>query len=64
MSVFLTPDLKPFGGGTYYPPTDAYGRPGFKTMLLHMSNLVSSLQIYNIKYPYTNNYFYYNYFFV
>src|SRR3954466_10540532 len=29
MSVFLTPDLKPFFGGTYYPPTDNYGRPGF-----------------------------------
>ena len=33
MSVFLTPDLKPFYGGTYYPPTDAYGRPGFATLL-------------------------------
>src|SRR5579875_1699355 len=29
MSVFLTPDLKPFFGGTYYPPTDARGMPGF-----------------------------------
>ena len=28
MSVFLTPDLQPFYGGTYYPPRDAYGRPG------------------------------------
>ncbi|XP_015367933.1 PREDICTED: spermatogenesis-associated protein 20-like, partial [Diuraphis noxia] len=37
MSVFLTPDLKPIGGGTYYPPEDAYGRPGFKTILLHMA---------------------------
>ena len=33
MSVFLTPDLKPFYGGTYYPPTDAYGRPGFPNLL-------------------------------
>ena len=33
MSVFLTPDLKPFYGGTYYPPQDAYGRPGFPTLL-------------------------------
>jgi len=33
MSVFLTPDLKPFYGGTYYPPEDAMGRPGFKTLL-------------------------------
>jgi uncharacterized protein YyaL (SSP411 family) len=34
MSVFLTPDLKPFFGGTYYPPTDHYGRPGFKRVLM------------------------------
>ena len=33
MSCFLTPDLKPFIGGTYFPPQDAYGRPGFKTVL-------------------------------
>ncbi len=29
MSVWLTPDLKPFYAGTYFPPTDAHGRPGF-----------------------------------
>ncbi len=33
MSVFLTPDLKPFYGGTYFPPQDMYGRPGFATVL-------------------------------
>lgn len=33
MSVFLTPDLKPFYGGTYYPPSDMYGRLGFPTVL-------------------------------
>lgn len=33
MSVFLTPDLKPFLGGTYFPPEDRYGRPGFPTVL-------------------------------
>src|SRR5438552_10199611 len=33
MSVFLTPDLKPFFGGTYFPPTDSYGRPGFPRVL-------------------------------
>src|SRR5574339_685665 len=33
MSVFLSPDLKPFYGGTYYPPTDMHGRPGFVTVL-------------------------------
>jgi uncharacterized protein len=33
MSVFLTPDLKPFFGGTYFPPDNRYGRPGFRTIL-------------------------------
>jgi hypothetical protein len=28
MSVFLTPELAPFFGGTYFPPEDAAGRPG------------------------------------
>ncbi|HKV07794.1 MAG TPA: thioredoxin domain-containing protein, partial [Thermoanaerobaculia bacterium] len=32
-SVFLTPDLKPFYAGTYFPPTDRYGRPGFASVL-------------------------------
>jgi uncharacterized protein YyaL (SSP411 family) len=33
MSVFLTPDLKPFYGGTYFPPTSRWGRPGFVDLL-------------------------------
>jgi uncharacterized protein YyaL (SSP411 family) len=33
MSVWLTPDLKPFFGGTYFPPVDKFGRPGFGTLL-------------------------------
>lgn len=33
MSVWLTPDLKPFIGGTYYPPDDRWGRIGFKNLL-------------------------------
>ncbi len=33
MSVFLTPDLKPFYAGTYFPPDNRYGRPGFITIL-------------------------------
>ncbi|MEP6698593.1 MAG: thioredoxin domain-containing protein [Verrucomicrobiota bacterium] len=33
MSVWLTPDLKPFVGGTYFPPQDRYGQPGFKKVL-------------------------------
>ena len=33
MSVWLTPDLKPFYGGTYFPPDSCYGRPGFPYLL-------------------------------
>ncbi|MEN8148659.1 MAG: thioredoxin domain-containing protein [Planctomycetota bacterium] len=33
LSVFLTPEGKPFWGGTYFPPADAFGRPGFPTVL-------------------------------
>ena len=33
MSVFLTPDRRPFYGGTYFPPTDHPGRPSFTTVL-------------------------------
>ncbi|HWG84427.1 MAG TPA: thioredoxin domain-containing protein [Deinococcales bacterium] len=33
MTVFLTPDGQPFYGGTYYPPDDRYGRPGFRRVL-------------------------------
>lgn len=33
MSVWLTPDLKPFYGGTYFPPDSRYGRPGFGAVL-------------------------------
>jgi uncharacterized protein YyaL (SSP411 family) len=33
MSVWLTPDLQPFVGGTYFPPADRYGHPGFPKVL-------------------------------
>ena len=33
MSVFLTPDRKPFYGGTYFPPDNRWGRPGFRMIL-------------------------------
>jgi uncharacterized protein len=33
MSVWLTPDLQPFFGGTYFPPSSQYGRPGFVDVL-------------------------------
>lgn len=39
MSVWLTPELQPFYGGTYYPPENRYGRPGFKTVLSHIAQV-------------------------
>lgn len=33
MTVFLTPDQQPFFAGTYFPPEDRWGRPGFPTVL-------------------------------
>jgi uncharacterized protein YyaL (SSP411 family) len=37
MSVFLTPDLKPFYGGTYFPPQPRHGMPAFKDVLIALS---------------------------
>ena len=39
MSVFLTPDLKPFYGGTYFPPDSRHGRPGFLQLLQQIAAL-------------------------
>lgn len=36
MSVWLTPDLRPFIGGTYFPPRDSGRRPGLKTILMRI----------------------------
>ena len=33
LSLFLTPEAKPFYGGTYFPPDGRWGRPGFVTLL-------------------------------
>jgi len=37
LTAFLTPDGKPYFGGTYFPPDDRYGRPGFPRVLLTMA---------------------------
>jgi uncharacterized protein len=37
MSVFLTPTLEPFFGGTYFPPDARYGRPGFRDLLVYLA---------------------------
>ena len=39
MSVWLTPDLKPFYGGTYFPPSALWGRPGFTEILTHVAQI-------------------------
>ncbi|HEY2084070.1 MAG TPA: thioredoxin domain-containing protein [Verrucomicrobiae bacterium] len=39
MTVFLTPELKPFFGGTYFPPDNRHGRPGFLQLLRHIHQL-------------------------
>ncbi len=37
LSVFLTPDQRPFYVGTYFPPLDNYGRPGFGSIVLQLA---------------------------
>jgi uncharacterized protein YyaL (SSP411 family) len=39
MTVFLTPDQEPFFAGTYFPPNDQHGRPGFRSMLSRIAEL-------------------------
>ncbi len=42
LSAFLFPDKKPFFGGTYFPPEDIPGRPGFKKVLIQVIDLYKS----------------------
>jgi len=42
MSIFLTPDLKPFYGATYIPPKAKYGRIGFEDLIKQINNLWTS----------------------
>ncbi len=39
LNLFLTPSLKPFFAGTYFPPTGKYGRVGFKDLLQNISKV-------------------------
>src|SRR5579864_8583790 len=39
LNCFLTPDLKPFFGGTYFPPESKYGRPSFLDLLRQIAQL-------------------------
>src|ERR1700710_1239288 len=38
LTAFLTPDGRPFFGGTYFPPDERYGRPSFRRVLLTMAS--------------------------
>jgi uncharacterized protein YyaL (SSP411 family) len=38
LTAFLTPDGKPFYGGTYFPPQDGYGRPSFRRVLTSIAD--------------------------
>jgi len=42
MSMFLTPDGAPFYAGTYFPPDDRHGMPGFRRVLLHVAEAYRS----------------------
>jgi uncharacterized protein YyaL (SSP411 family) len=42
LTAFLTPDGRPFFGGTYFPPEDAMGRPGFRRILMSMAQAYES----------------------
>lgn len=53
MSVFLTPSLTPVTGGTYFPPEDKFGQPGFKRVLLKIAHEVNEI-IISIKNDFQN----------
>jgi uncharacterized protein YyaL (SSP411 family) len=42
LTIFLTPDRQPFFGGTYFPPDDRYGRPGFRKVLRSVNEFYKS----------------------
>ena len=45
LTIFLTPDLLPFWGGTYFPPVEKFGRPAFPTVLKTIYNVFKSVFI-------------------
>src|SRR5687767_14905677 len=49
MSVFLTPDLKPFYGGTYWPPHASRGMPGFDQILAAVADAWNHRREYAIQ---------------
>jgi uncharacterized protein len=53
LSVFLTPEKKPFFGGTYFPPEDSQGRPGFRKVLKSVADFYASKREHVIEYSRT-----------
>jgi len=45
MSVWLTPELQPFFGGTYFPPEARYGQPGFASILTEIAGAWAANQV-------------------
>jgi len=45
LTAFLTPDGKPFFGGTYFPPDDSMGRPGFKRILIGVAEAFKARRV-------------------
>ena len=39
LTMFCTPEGRPFWGGTYFPPTSRFGRPGFPDLLRHVATI-------------------------
>ncbi len=44
LTIFCTPEGKPFWGGTYFPPSAGYGRPGFPDLLEHIDRIYRTEQ--------------------
>ena len=42
LNIFLTPDLLPFSGGTYFPPKPGYGKPSWMEVLMYMKNVFTN----------------------
>ena len=45
LTAFLTPEGKPYFGGTYFPPEDRHGRPGFQRVLLTMADAFANRRL-------------------
>lgn len=53
LSIFLTPEKKPFFGGTYFPPEDSPQRPGFKKVLKSVADFYATKREHVLEYSRT-----------